>query len=475
MNEDETLPDLTATVVNIGTQLGPYRVEAPLGKGGMGEVFRAVDTRLGRQVAVKISNEKFSERFEREARAISALNHPNVCTLYDVGTSPSGVSYLVMELVEGETLAARLKRGRLSLQETLKYGEQIANALAAAHAKGITHRDLKPGNIMVTDHGVKVLDFGLAKSLHDATMTASHVAMGTPAYMAPEQVEGKEADARADLFALGIVVYEMAAGKRPFPNASLGGMLVAGSVIAPDLSRTCVDVPADLDALVAKLLAKDPSDRFQSAAEVARELSGIEHRLASPAAATNSWSRPFFLVPLAAALLVATVAGAWIYRQSERRQWALETAPREIARLKAETKPLAAYQVLLEAEQELPGDSDLAQVAKGLTRFTSVKSATAGATVEIQDYLTPDGAWFSLGTTPLKHIRIPDGYFRWKVSKAGTGEFISAPLTGDSIEFPFELGKSVEAGMIHIPGGPWGNLIGFIGWIGYLLPAYDMD
>ena len=150
--------DATATTITPGTQLGPYKIEGPLGAGGMGEVFRAVDTRLGRAVAIKITDKQFIARFEREARAISALNHPNICTLHDVGPN-----YLVMELCEGETLAARLKRGKLSLEDTLRYGVQIADALAAAHAKGIVHRDLKPGNIMVTKSGVKVLDFGLGE------------------------------------------------------------------------------------------------------------------------------------------------------------------------------------------------------------------------------------------------------------------------------------------------------------------------
>jgi serine/threonine protein kinase len=190
-----------------GAQVGAYRIESPLGAGGMGEVFRAVDTRLGRKVAIKTCCEQFSDRFHREARAISSLNHPHICTLYDVGPN-----YLVMELVEGQTLADRLKRGKLSIEQTIQYGSQIADALAAAHAKGIIHRDLKPGNIMLTKSGVKVLDFGLAKSAEDESLTASHSVMGTPAYMAPEQREGKQCDARTDIYALGLVLCEMATG-----------------------------------------------------------------------------------------------------------------------------------------------------------------------------------------------------------------------------------------------------------------------
>ena len=193
------LPESTVTMLAAGKLLGRYEIEARLGAGGMGEVFRARDTRLGRTVAIKTSHERFSDRFEVEARAISALNHPHICTLYDVGPN-----YLLMELVEGETLAARLKRGPLPLVEVLRYAVEIAEALAEAHAHGIVHRDLKPSNIMLTRHGVKVLDFGLARVLTETGVTASRVVMGTPAYMAPEQVEGLDPTAATDLFLVWI-------------------------------------------------------------------------------------------------------------------------------------------------------------------------------------------------------------------------------------------------------------------------------
>src|SRR6516225_2973843 len=191
----QLLDNSTVATLTPGVYLGPDRIESKLGEGGMGEVFRAVDTRLGRAVAIKTTREQFNERFEREARAISSLNHPNVCTLYDVGPN-----YLVMELVEGETIAALLKSGPLPVKTALLYASQIAAALAEAHAKGVIHRDLKPGNIMIAKSGVKVLDFGLAKSGADETVTASHLVIGTPAYMAPEQREGQPADARSDIY-----------------------------------------------------------------------------------------------------------------------------------------------------------------------------------------------------------------------------------------------------------------------------------
>ena len=251
-NAPELLADSTVTGLAAGVCLGPYRIESKLGEGGMGEVFRAVDTRLGRAVAIKTMHEQFTTRFEREARAIASLNHPNICTLHDVGSN-----YLVMELVEGETLAARLKTGPLPLNTALLYARQIAAALVEAHAKGIIHRDLKPGNIMVARSGVKVLDFGLARSGQDETTAAGRMIMGTPAYMAPEQRQGKTNDARTDIYAFGCVLYEMLAGARVGP---------------PQRRRTG---PRKLERIVNRCLEEDPGRRWQSAAELQQELAAV--------------------------------------------------------------------------------------------------------------------------------------------------------------------------------------------------------
>src|SRR6266446_2207130 len=220
-----------------GTKLGPYEIGAALGAGGMGEVYRALDTRLDRTVAIKILPDRLSadpigkQRFEREAKTISRLNHPHICVLHDVG-SQDGVSYLVMECVEGETLAKRLEKGPLPLEQVLKYGMHIADALDKAHRSGVVHRDLKPGNIMLTSTGAKLLDFGLAKPVAAlasiATVTAAQVSpmteqgaiVGTVQYMSPEQVEGRELDGRSDIFSLGAVLYEMLTGERAFEGKS---------------------------------------------------------------------------------------------------------------------------------------------------------------------------------------------------------------------------------------------------------------
>jgi serine/threonine protein kinase len=314
------LADPTKTVIATGTQLGPYRIEAQIGAGGMGTVFRAVDTRLGRVVAIKIAAERYSERFELEARAISTLNHPNVCTLYDVGPN-----YLVMEFLEGSTLAAELKKGPLAPETAARYGAQIASALGEAHSRGIVHRDLKPANIMLTRHGVKVLDFGLARVLSTTGITETNAVMGTPAYMAPEQVDSSQPGSAADLFSLGLVLYEMAVGKLPYPGASLGQMLSSGAqTTVPLPSRERVGVPASLDPLVARLLERDPAKRPQSASEVAHELSALADRLAAPP--PRSRLRPAYALP--AVLLVFGIAAAFYLRsKAASNQPAIPPAP----------------------------------------------------------------------------------------------------------------------------------------------------
>jgi eukaryotic-like serine/threonine-protein kinase len=285
-----------------GTRLGPYEIVAPLGAGGMGEVYRARDSRLGRDVAVKVlpqhlsANADVRTRFEREAKTVSSLNHPNICTLFDVGREGE-IDYLVMELVEGETLAERLHRGAMPMPDVLRIGAQIADALDRAHRAGVVHRDLKPGNVMLTRSGAKLMDFGLARatamsgpvSASGATMaaltqqptvasplTAAGTIVGTFQYMAPEQLEGGEADARSDLWALGCVLYEMATGRRAFDGRSQASLITAimGSQPAPLASLAPMSPPA-LERVVNALLAKDPDDRIQTAHDVKLQLGWI--------------------------------------------------------------------------------------------------------------------------------------------------------------------------------------------------------
>jgi serine/threonine-protein kinase len=314
-----------------GARLGPYEILSAIGAGGMGEVYKARDTRLDRTVAVKVlpaalaADPQFRARFDLEARAISQLAHPNICTLHDVGDD-RGISYLVMEHLEGETLADRLARGPLTVDEAIAAAMQIAGALDRAHRAGIVHRDLKPGNIFLTRSGAKLLDFGLAKSTPvvshgglsmvpttpPAPLTAQGAILGTFQYMAPEQLEGQEADARTDIFAFGAVLYEMLAGRRAFEGkteATLIGSIMASQPVP--LSTMAPATPAALDRLVRTCLAKNPDDRFQSAHDVLLLLQSIgELNAARPETSVVSPPRRRWTLVAAGAMLVLVAAAA---------------------------------------------------------------------------------------------------------------------------------------------------------------------
>jgi serine/threonine-protein kinase len=378
-----------------GTRLGPYEITAPLGAGGMGEVYKARDPRLNRIVAIKISNEQFSERFEREAHAVAALNHSNVCILHDVGPN-----YLVMEYIEGTPL-----KGPLPLPQALKYAAQICDALDAAHRKGITHHDLKPANIMVTKNGIKLLDFGLAKigqgsdPPSDATLTMAltgkNEIVGTLYYMSPEQLQsqatGQEIDARSDIFSFGLVLYEMLTGKRAFDGSS------PATVIAAIMERPAPSIgeiaPPALDRLLKRCLEKDPENRWQSARDLKTELEWIAQAPAESAA--NPPARrptPLPWIALAALALIAAAASWIAYRA---------TRP-------AELKPLVRLDVDLGRDVALnalggsdviisPDGTRIAYLSRGhlFTRKLDQPAATeltvtAGST---SPFFSPDGQW----------------------------------------------------------------------------------
>ena len=316
-----------------GTKLGPYEIEAPVGAGGMGEVYRARDTRLDRVVAIKVLPAKLSadpvsrQRLDREARAASKLSHPNICTLHDIGHL-DGIDFLVMEFVEGETLEQRLVRGPLPPEQVVRYAAQIASALARAHKQGITHRDLKPSNIMLAKTGAKLMDFGLAKQttpsapapaptdptvLH-SKLTGEGKIVGTFQYMAPEQLEGKEADARTDMFALGEVIYEMATGKPAFSGKSRAS-LIASILVSepPPITQLQPLAPPALERIVKKCLAKDPDERWQSASDLASELEwiaegGSSALMPAPAIVHQRRVRKFWVTGTAAVAVVALLA-----------------------------------------------------------------------------------------------------------------------------------------------------------------------
>ena len=320
--------------ITAGTRLGPYEIVAPLGAGGMGEVWRAVDTRLNRSVAIKVlpaefaANAQWRARFEREAKSISQLSHPNICSLFDVGEG-----YLVMEMLEGESLADRLLRGPLPLDQVLRIGIEVASALHCAHRSGITHRDLKPGNVMLTRSGAKLLDFGLAKSggaaataVSGSAMTARHplteegMIVGTYQYMSPEQLTGATVDSRSDVFALGALLYELISGRRAFEGKTKTSVIA--SILdrdPPPLSETNADAPPPLQRIVASCLAKDPEERWQSAHDVALELRALRDGIVPEAgrAAITPMRTKLGAAAVLLALVAAIAAGAYLSRRAE--------------------------------------------------------------------------------------------------------------------------------------------------------------
>ena len=426
-----------AMTLSAGMRLGPYEILSPLGAGGMGEVYRARDTRLDRSVAVKVlpphqsSSPEARERFEREAKTISQLSHPNICALFDVGRQDE-TDFLVMELLEGETLSDRLKKGPLPLEQTLRCGVEIADALDQAHRQGIVHRDLKPGNVMLTKAGVKLLDFGLAKAIApllrgaDAsqleTATAPHdltqegTLLGTFPYMAPEQIEGKAADTRTDIFALGAVLYEMATGKRAFVGdtraALASAILTSEPKPMPSLRPTC---PPALDRLVRTCLAKDPERRWQTAHDVGLQLAALaEDGPLGPAPSASSVGRR--LVPwVVAALGVAVGLGALLRPQA---------SPPAVPRTVRFSVPPPPGRTFLDTVETVPlalspDGSQLAFVARDPTGVTRLwlrpLSAMEARPLEgtegaLSSLWSPDGrslAFFAAGK--LKRLDLPGG------------------------------------------------------------------
>src|SRR5512132_4377518 len=325
-----------------GFRLGAYEILSPLGAGGMGEVYKARDTRLDRTVAVKVlpshlsSSSEVRQRFEREARTISQLSHPHICALYDVGRE-GDTEYLVIEYIEGQTLTDRLAKGPLPLDQALRCGTQIADALDRAHRQRIVHRDLKPGNVMLTRSGVKLLDFGLAKIVDESldgqsgssgrdltelstvmgspNLTEKGTVLGTAQYMAPEQLEGKDADSRTDIFALGATLYEMASGRKAFTGSTRASLISAIMTREPaPISSIEAATPPALDRAVRKCLAKDPEDRWQSAADLASELGWIRDSGSQTGAATRSTApvRRSWWPWIVAGLIALAAAGTFL-------------------------------------------------------------------------------------------------------------------------------------------------------------------
>jgi dienelactone hydrolase len=456
--------------------LGHFEITSKLGEGGMGVLYRARDTRLGRTVAIKVlrpevvADPERTRRFLQEARAVSALNHPNVVTIHDIGEDPVRGTWIALE---GESLKQRLARGPLAVAEAMRMAVDVARGLAAAHAAGIVHRDVKPANVMITNSGlVKVLDFGLAKLARfesaatdsaATTMTASAATtpgslLGTPAYMSPEQVEGRTADARSDVFSFGAMLYEMLTGTRPFEGGTAVALLSAILKDAPPSVRSLrPEVDPRLERLVERCLEKDPEVRPPSARALLPDLEACLAVEGHALTAAGLLRRPLLAVGLSVVILALSALGAWAWRRGSQERWARREALPEIQRLIDADEIAPAFRLALKARPVLAGDLQFEGLWLDLIQgaATSIRTEPAGASVSVKAYSEPGTEWQEIGSTPIEQVDLPRVFSRFRIEKPGHAPldlaFVPLRITRHP---PFRLVPDDQAprGMVLVPG-----------------------
>ncbi len=436
-----------------GTELaGKYKIIDVAGKGGMGIVYKAEDTKLKRNVALKFlppeltQDKEAKDRFLIEAQAAAALSHPNICTIHEINEE-EGKSFIAMEYVEGQSLKANIDRGPLKTKDTLNIAIQVAEGMEQAHKKGIVHRDIKSANIMVTDTGqAKVMDFGLAKVKGGTLLTREGTTLGTVAYMSPEQARGQEVDHRSDIWSLGIVMYEMLCSQLPFMGDREASILY--SVVheeAKPVTAWNPDIPSELQQIISRSLKKKPEARYQSAADLLKELQKYRDSLkAEEMGAFNLRSfrrlirRPVVAIPALLIIAAIAIAAIWFFNRQAKIRYARQELLPEIERLIVENWPdvIEAYQLAEEAEKYIPSDPKLSELFSECSMKISIKTDPPGADIYSKAYKAPDSEWEYVGISPIEKIRVPVGYFRWKIEKEGYETILAASST-----FNFDTSK----------------------------------
>jgi len=449
--------------MNLGEEISHYRVLTLLGAGGMGEVYKAEDTKLKRAVALKflplalVRDKDAKERLVHEAQAASALDHPNICTIHEIDETSDGRVFIAMAYYEGETLKERIARGRLDADDAIDIIVKIGRAVSAAHHAGIVHRDIKPANVILTTRGeVKLLDFGIAKQSGQTELTRTGTTVGTVAYMAPEQVSGQGADERSDVWSLGVVLYEMLAGRPPFTGANeLAVVRAIADTQPPPLHSLRPELPAAIRPIVDKALQKEARDRYATSAaflgdvEVLRAPTGpltADRTAAATPPRTTAGGRR---LAIAAAALVALTAGGWfVYRQSQVR--AARQTLRQVEALVEKQQFSSAFMLLRSIEPRLGSDPQFVKVRDSFQVTGPVQTEPPGADLYVKPYADVNGRWEYLGQSP-RDIHGPIAYFRWRVSKPGFETFEGASaLVGAS--FTLAPAGSQPSNMVRVPG-----------------------
>ena len=521
----------------IGQTISHYKILSELGRGGMGIVYKAEDTRLERIVALKflsssaLEDDQSKARFIHEAKAAAALNHPNICTIYEIDQA-DGQPFIAMEYIEGTSIKQKVESRPLPLDEALDIAIQAAQGIHAAHRREIVHRDIKSANIMVTSEGLtKVMDFGLAQLAGGTKLTKTGSSLGTPAYMSPEQALGEKVDRRSDIWSFGVVLYEMVTGQLPYKGeveAAVAYAIINEEPEPPTGLRS--GVPIELDRVISKVLAKSREERYQHIDELLVDLRALRREVetarakrapsrqrrgqvlgqdapsgqgaaevqdraatapagAEPGARPSELSllryigRPRIAIPLFIVIVALIASGTWLIRRNAKIRWAKNEAIPRIARLVDEQQYIAAFGLAHEAEQFIPDEPELTALWPKISREPSVETGPPGADVYVRDYADTEAEWQHLGQSPVKGVRIPLRYSRWRITKQGYEELEAADDLGPyntsrSYDLRFQLRElgSVPPEMLRVSGGTFQQRAGLLGMLGPVeLPAYLVD
>jgi hypothetical protein len=453
---------------------GKYRIGTELGRGGMGVVYMAEDTKLRRTVALKFLPPELSldpetkERFILEAQAAAVLDHPNICTVHEVEES-EGITYIAMAFIEGQTLREKILKRPLPVEEAVDIGIQVAEGLEEAHKRGIVHRDIKSGNIMVKDDGqAKIMDFGLAKVVGGPVITREAKTMGTVAYMSPEQARGEATDYRTDIWSLGVVLYETLTGELPFLGERETSIMYAIVHEEPrPLEKLKPGIPEELSKIVKRALKKDRDARYASAAEMARELRNYRDSARAEAAGLfnvrsllKRLRKPLVAIPTALVLVVIAVLAFWFFHRQAKIRWANDVALPEITHLADEGDYLGAFELACRAEKYISTDPRLVKAWPTFARTISIHTTPPGAQITLNRYLPTDRIWRYQGQAPVVNLRLPYGVYRINIKMAGYVDLEGAfPSAIKTLDVRLSRVGQFPADMVMVPGGEYDFII----------------